>query len=149
HGEITVKGNTITISGEVPNEATRQKVLSTLSQAFNGRYSITQSPKIVESKQDVLEKTLANRTIEFKSGSAILTAHGRQIRAQMASANMKLDSPVVQSICNTANVGNRMSNLQLRLARAQAAMYYLVTRGVAAWDLSVSGPGRDTPVADN
>ncbi len=149
HGKITVKGNAITISGEVPNEATRQKVLSTLSQAFNGRYSITQSLKIVASKQDMLDKTLADRTIEFKSGSAILTAQGRQILDQMAAAILKLDSPFIQIIGNTDNVGNRMSNIQLSLARAQAVKDYLVTRGVAARNLSVSGQGPDNPVADN
>lgn len=149
HGKITVQGNTITIEGEVPNEATRQKVLSKLSQSFNGRYSITQSLKIVESKQDVLDKTLADRTVEFKSGSAILTSRGHDILDQMAEAIRKLDTPFIQIIGNTDNVGNRMSNIQLSLERAQAVKDYLVQKGIPARDLSVSGQGPDNPIADN
>lgn len=149
HGKISVQGNTITIDGEVPNEATRQQVLSKLSQSFNGRYSITQSLKIVESKQAVLDKALADRTIEFKSGSAILTPAGRNILDQMAEAIMKLDTPFIQIIGNTDNVGNRMSNIQLSLARAQAVKDYLVDQGIPAKDLSVSGQGPDNPVASN
>lgn len=149
HGKVSVKGNTITIDGDVPNEASRQKVLSKLSQSFNGRYSITQSLNIVESKQAVLDKTLADRTIEFKSASAVLTPKGAQVLDQMAEAILKLDNSFIQVIGNTDNVGNRMSNIQLSLARAQTVKDYLINKGIPAKDLSVSGQGPDNPIASN
>jgi len=148
-GKLQVQGNTIEITGEVPNEAVRQQVLSSLSGAFDSHYGIKQNMRIGESKQKVLDETLANRTVQFKSGSAELTPEGRTVLDQMAAAILKLNSPFVSVIGNTDNVGNRQSNIQLSLDRASAVKTYLVSRNIPAANLSVSGQGPDNPVADN
>lgn len=148
-GEVRVQGNTIDISGEVPNEAVRQQVLSSLSGAFDSHYGIKQNLRIGQSKQKVLDDTLANRTVQFQSGSSILTPAGRIVLDQMASAIRKLDDPFIAIVGNTDNTGNRQSNIELSLARASAVKSYLVSRGIPAANLSVSGQGPDNPIADN
>lgn len=148
-GKVQVDGNTIDISGEVPNEAVRQQVLSSLSGAFDSHYGIKQHMHIGQSKQKVLDDTLANRTVQFKSGSAVLTPEGRAVLDQMAAAILKLDNPFISVIGNTDDVGNRQSNIELSLARASAVKAYLITKNISAANLSVSGQGPDNPVANN
>lgn len=148
-GKVEVQGNTIDISGEVPNEAVRQQVLSSLSGAFDAHYGIKQNLHIGQSRQKVLDDALANRTVQFQSGSAILTPAGRTVLDEMAAAILKLDDPFVAIVGNTDNVGNRQSNIELSLARASAVKGYLVGKGIPAARLSVSGQGPDNPVADN
>lgn len=148
-GKVQVQGNTIDISGEVPNEAVRQQVLSSLSGAFDSHYGIKQNLRIGQSKQKVLDDTLANRTVQFQSGSSILTSAGRTVLDQMATAIRKLDDPFIAIVGNTDNTGNRQSNIELSLARASAVKSYLIGKGIPAANLSVSGQGPDNPIADN
>ena len=148
-GKVQVQGNTIDISGEVPNEVVRQQVLSSLSGAFDSHYGIKQNLRIGQSKQKVLDDTLANRTVQFQSGSSILTPAGRTVLDQMAAAIRKLDDPFIAIVGNTDNTGNRQSNIELSLARASAVKSYLTSRGIPAANLSVSGQGPDNPIADN
>ncbi|MDI3262296.1 MAG: OmpA family protein [Fulvimonas sp.] len=148
-GSLQVQGNTITISGEVPNEAVRQQVLSDLSAAFDAHYGIRQNLRIGQGKQKVLDETLANRTVQFQSGSAVLTPVGRAILDEMAAAILKIGSPPIEIIGNTDNIGGRESNIALSLARAEAVKAYLVGKGIPADKLTVSGRGPDNPIADN
>lgn len=149
HGKVEVHGNTVTVSGNVPNEAQRQKLLSGLANNFDSHYSISQHLKIHQSRQAVLDKTLANRTIEFKSGSAILTSNGAGILDQMAAAIHKLDDPFILIVGNTDNVGGSASNMSLSIARAQAVKQYLIQKGIPAANLAASGQGEDNPIASN
>jgi OOP family OmpA-OmpF porin len=149
NGKVEVQGNTIDVSGEVPNEAVRQQVLSSLSGAFDSHYSIKQNLHIGQSKQKVLDDTLANRIVQFQSGSAILTPVGRAVLDQMGEAILKLNDPFIDVVGNTDDVGNRRSNIELSLARASAVKAYLVGKGIPAANLSVSGQGPDNPIADN
>jgi OmpA-OmpF porin, OOP family len=149
NGQVQIQGNSIDISGDVPNEATRQQVLSTLSTSFDQNYGIKQNLRIGASKQQVLDQTLANRVVQFESGSAILTPAGRAVLDQMAAAILKINNPSIQVIGNTDNVGDRQSNIALSLARANTVKAYLVAKSIPASTLSVSGQGPDNPVADN
>ncbi len=149
NGQLSVHGNTIRLDGNVPNEAVRQQVLSKLSQAFNSHYGITQSLRIAQSGQTALDETLANRTVQFETGSAVLTPQGKDILDQMAATIRKLDSPFIQIVGHTDNVGERMKNILLSVDRAQAVKDYLVGKGIPAKDLTVSGQGPDNPVASN
>lgn len=149
-GRVKIQGDTIDITGNVPNEAVRQQVLSSLSTSFDSHYRIKQHLRIDDSsKQKLLDTALANRVVQFESGSAILTAEGRGVLDEMAKAILQLDNPHIDVIGNTDNVGNRQSNIQLSLARASAVKRYLAAKGVSAADLGVSGNGPDNPIAEN
>lgn len=154
-GKIRIDGNSISISGNVPSRNARQTVLRGLAKSFDEHYVINDNLHIKkpkpdhEDKQQALDDTLGERTIEFKSGSAILTSKGKKILDEMAKTIDGLDEPFIQIIGHTDNVGNRRSNIRLSLGRARSVKQYLVKHGISRADLSISGQGPDNPIADN
>lgn len=149
HGEITVKGNQVTVSGEVPNEVQKQQVLSKLASAFNNTYAFHSKLRIGESEQQTLDQALGDRTIEFRSGSATLTDRGIDVLNEMAAAIGKLHDPKIMLIGHTDSSGNRQANIQLSLDRANAVRNYLVSKNISADSMTVKGLGPDQPIADN
>ncbi|KRE92422.1 cell envelope biogenesis protein OmpA [Frateuria sp. Soil773] len=149
HGQLKVEGNEIRISGEVPNEYQRQQVPSQLAAHFNGTYHIHPDLRIGTSDQQVLDQALANRVVEFESGSAILTPRGRLVLDEMAAAIVKLQDPKIAIVGNTDSSGNRAANIQLSLARAAAVRDYLAGKRIPVASMTVSGNGPDQPIADN
>jgi OOP family OmpA-OmpF porin len=147
-GEIRVDGNQIHVSGEVSNEAQRQSVTSNLANAFNQTYKLNNKLQL-RSGQRQLDDTLADRTIEFQSGSAVLTLTGRTVLDEMARAIQQLDGVKIAIIGNTDNVGMRDSNIELSLARASAVRQYLIGKRIESGMMSVTGNGPDYPIADN
>lgn len=150
-GELAITGNDVKISGTVANEAQRQQIASDLSVALNASYSVTNALQAAgkTEQQDLLDAALAGRIIEFESGSATLTANGRAILDEMATALQQIGERQVQIIGHTDNVGAREANVALSMDRAIAVKRYLEARGVSAGNLSVQGLGPDRPVADN
>ncbi|QOY62847.1 OmpA family protein [Lysobacter sp. H21R4] len=149
-GELAIDGNSVRITGQVGNEAARQQVASAIATGAGPSYVLKNS--LVGgggSKQDLLDQTLADRIIEFKSGSATLTDGGRAILDEMAVALERVGQQQVQVIGHTDSVGSRESNIALSLQRAIAVKAYLEQRGVSSDNLSVQGFGPDRPVADN
>lgn len=150
HGSVTVKGNNITVAGTVKSQKKQENVINKIRYAFNANYAVTSSVKVVEPNlQAKLDKTLDHRTVEFESGSAILTDEGKHILDEMADTIKKMPDPFIQIVGNTDNVGKRMNNIRLSLQRAMSVKQYLVSRGISAGSLSVSGMGPDNPIASN
>jgi OOP family OmpA-OmpF porin len=147
-GEIRVYGNEIHVSGEVANEAQRQSITSNLAGAFNQTYKLHNTLQL-RSEQKALDDTLGNRTVEFQSGSAVLTAQGRDVLDEMARAIQQLDRVKIAIIGNTDNVGMREANIELSLARASAVRQYLIGKKIESGRMSVTGNGPDYPIADN
>ncbi len=147
-GEVLVNGNQIQVSGNVSNEAQRQMVLGNLAGAFNNTYQLNSQLQL-RVGQKSLDDTLADRTVEFESGSAVLTLQGRRVLDEMAQAILKLDGVKIAIIGNTDNVGLRESNIELSLARASAVRQYLISRKIESGMMSVTGNGPDYPIADN
>ncbi|MCD7098111.1 OmpA family protein [Stenotrophomonas sp. MMGLT7] len=148
-GKLEVNGQSVRISGQVLNEAQRQQVLSELSVASNTSYTVTNSLKTGGSEQSVLDATLADRIIEFESGSARLTPRGMAILDEMVARMREMDDVKVQIVGHTDNVGQPQSNQALSQARAQAVRAYLVQHGIPGAGLTALGRGADEPVADN
>ncbi|KLJ03002.1 cell envelope biogenesis protein OmpA [Luteimonas sp. FCS-9] len=148
-GKLEVDGQSVRISGDVPNEAQRQQVLSELSMASNTSYTVTSGLRTAGSAQDVLDQTLGDRIIEFRSGSATLTPLGAGILDEMAAKLQELGDARVQVVGHTDDVGQRESNLALSHARAEAVRAHLARRGIDPQRISVLGRGPDEPIADN
>ena len=148
-GQMTVDGNTVSINGQVADEAMRQQVASTLALSLNPTYTIKNGLFVGGGDQSLLDTALANRIVEFNSGAASLTPAGQAVLDEMAAALLKLSGKKVEVIGNTDASGNRVSNLALSQSRANAVKDYLVSKGVAANSLSTLGLGSDRPVASN
>ncbi|QCP54817.1 BON domain-containing protein [Trinickia violacea] len=148
-GQLKIDGTSIDVKGEVNNEAQRQQIASDMANALNPTYTIRNGLRVSASEQGLLDQTLANRTIEFETGSATLAPEGRAILNQMAAVLSKMPGKSVEIIGHTDNSGNRSSNIALSQARADAVKGYLVTQGIAPQSMATMGVGPDQPIASN
>ena len=148
-GQLKIDGSTVSLKGEVANEAQRQKIASTVATSLNPTYTVNNGLRVSASDQGVLDNTLANRTIEFESGKATLTPAGRAILDEMTAAMLKLKDRKVDIIGHTDNRGLRASNQGLSHSRAEAVKAYLSSHGLKSELLAASGQGADRPVASN
>jgi len=148
-GQLKVDGNMVSVRGEVSNEAQRQRIASDFATSLNPTYTVNNGLRVAMAEQGILDRTLANRIIEFESGQAVLTPAGKTILDEMAGAMLKMKGQKVEIIGHTDNVGLRTSNQNLSQARAEAVRNYLSGKGIAAELLTASGQGSDRPVANN
>lgn len=148
-GQLKIDGTQIEMKGEVGNEAQRQQIASDMATALNPTYTIRNGLRVSASEQGLLDQTLANRTIEFETGSATLAPEGRQILDQMAAALARMPTRTVDIIGHTDNSGSRASNIALSQARADAVKGYLVTKGISPQQMTTTGVGPDQPIASN
>lgn len=149
HGQLSVQGQTVQLQGEVANEAQRQQLAAEMAQSLNPTYNVRNGLRVAAREQGLVDQALANRTIEFEPGSAVLKPAGQLILDEMAAALLQLRGRRVALIGHTDALGARPANVSLSLARAQAVKAYLIAKGVPADSLSTSGMGPDQPVADN
>ncbi len=148
-GQLKIDGSTVSLKGEVANEAQRQKIASNVATSLNPTYTVTNGLRVSAADQGILDTTLANRTIEFESGKATLTPAGRAILDEMTAAMLKLKDRKVDIIGHTDNQGLRASNQGLSQSRAEAVKAYLSSHGLKSELLAASGQGADRPVASN
>lgn len=148
-GQLEINGNNVRLSGQVSDAARGAQITSGLKAALNPTYTVTSELRNGGAKQNLLDKTLGNRIIEFQSGSATLTPTGQTILDEMAIALKQVGNTHVQIIGHTDSVGARQANVNLSMARAASVKSYLEQKGVAGNHLSVIGRGPDEPVADN
>ncbi|WP_212139282.1 OmpA family protein, partial [Burkholderia territorii] len=148
-GQLKINGTQIEMKGEVHNEAQRQQLASDMANTLNPTYTIKNGLRVSASEQGLLDQTLANRTIEFETGSATLTPQGKQILDQMAAALSKMQNRTVDIIGHTDNSGNRTSNIALSQARADAVKGYLITKSIPPQQMTTTGVGPDQPIAPN
>ena len=148
-GQLKVDGSTVSLRGDVSNEAQRQQIAGDIAASLNPTYTVNNGLRVTASEQSVLDAALANRIIEFESGKAALTPSGMAILDQMSEALKKLNGIQVEVIGHTDNAGSRAGNLSLSQARAEAVKTYVTGRGIKGESIAVSGEGPDRPVADN
>ena len=149
-GQMQVNGTQIAIKGNVANEAQRQKVVSDMATSLNPTYSVDNGLVVASgTAQNVLDKTLSNRVVEFESSAATLTPAGRLILDEMVVAIKQIGTPKVQVLGHTDSSGNRLTNIALSLARANTVRAYLIEKGIPADSLSAVGSGPDHPVTAN
>jgi OOP family OmpA-OmpF porin len=148
-GEIKIDGTTVSLRGEVANEAQRQQIASDVATSLNPSYTVNNGLRVGAAEQKLLDATLARRIVEFESGKATLTPSGKSILDEMAAALQKVKGKRVEVIGHTDNTGLRESNLALSQSRAEAVRTYLADKGISQDMVMVSGQGPDRPVAEN
>lgn len=148
-GQLQITGTRVSYQGKVANEAQRQQIASTAANALTPAYIVTNALTVSNDAQAVLDQTLADRVVEFESGSATLTADGVRILDEMAASIGSLDIRRIQIVGHTDSHGSRLANIGLSLERANAVRDYLQTRGIPAQRMTALGAGPDRPVAEN
>ena len=148
-GQLKIDGSSVSVKGEVSNEAQRQQIASNIATSLNPTYTVNNGLRVSASEQNVLDAALGNRIIEFEVGKATLTPIGKSILDELAVPLLKLKDKKVEVIGHTDNQGLRASNIALSSARAEAVKTYLTSKGIAGELISTSGQGPDRPVASN
>jgi OOP family OmpA-OmpF porin len=150
HGQLAINGNTVELQGEVGSEGARTQVASEMSSQLNPTYTVRNGLRVASNDQAVLDSALANRIIEFQSGSATLTPAGRSVLDEMVAALKKLPTGrKVQVVGHTDNTGPREGNIALSAARADSVKAYLVAQQIPATMIDTLGMGPDRPVMPN
>ena len=148
-GQLSIDGSSVSVRGEVANEAQRQQIASEIATSLNPTYTVNNGLRVAAAEQAVLDVALDKRIIEFDSGQASITPNGLAILDEMAAAMQKLMGRKVEVIGHTDNTGLRASNVSLSQARADAVRSYLASKGIAPDSVLTSGQGPDRPVASN
>ena len=148
-GQLSIDGSSVSVRGEVANEAQRQQIASEIATSLNPTYIVNNGLRVAAAEQAVLDVALDKRIIEFDSGQASITPNGLAILDEMAAAMQKLKGRKVEVIGHTDNTGLRASNVSLSQARADAVRSYLGSKGIAPDSVLTSGQGPDRPVASN
>lgn len=149
HGELAVNGSNVSIKGDVGTEVLRQQLVSDMATQLNPTYVVQNGLRVNAPPQAVLDTTLGDRTIEFESGSAILTGNGRTILEQMVGALKALGELKLELIGHTDAIGIPEKNLRLSQARADAVKRYLIAAGLDPARISAQGVGAAGPIASN
>lgn len=148
-GRLDISGANITLRGNVTSDGMRSQLETQLGQGLSRAYTVNNKLEVVAPEQAVVDKALANRIIEFQSGSAVLTPVGQGILNDMAIALNKVGGRSVRIIGHTDDQGVSATNLALSLARASAVKAYLIEKGLHAESLTAQGLGSTKPIADN
>lgn len=148
-GRLEVAGTRVAIRGKVADETRRQQIGTGMAASLATGYTFDNALAAGDGAQGTLDRTLANRVVEFESGSATLTPVGVALLDEMAHAIRALGTPPVQIIGHTDATGERLANIGLSLARADAVRAYLIGKGIPADTLSALGAGPDRPLTTN
>ena len=87
--------------------------------------------------------------IQFKSGSAKLTASSNKTLNNIAKLLKKLPAVNLEVQGHTDDSGKEEKNKKISEQRAQAVVKYLVKKGIDSERLRAVGYGSDKPIADN
>jgi OOP family OmpA-OmpF porin len=148
-GRLDILGANITLRGNVTSDGMRSQLENQLGQGLPTAYTVNNKLEVVAPEQAVVDKALANRIIEFQSGSTVLTPVGLGILNDMAVALNKVGGRSIRIIGHTDDQGVPATNLALSLARANAVKTYLIEKGLRPDLLATQGLGSTKPIADN
>ena len=148
-GKLKIRGTQMDLSGKLNNVNTIQPMTAKFQNLVSAPYRLNAQLSINQAEQQVIDAALRQRIIEFESGSAVLTASGKQILDEMAIALNKVGGKKVKVIGHTDSSGDADQNLILSQQRAAAVKNYLIGKNIAAKNLTAEGLGANQPVADN
>lgn len=109
----------------------------------------TPAGTVVNTRGCELKADIKLDNVQFKTGTANLSAESRSILDNVASVLKKNKHLKFEVAGHTDNTGNYQANVKLSKSRAQSVRQYLIDHGVAADRLSAQGYGPDKPVASN
>jgi outer membrane protein OmpA-like peptidoglycan-associated protein len=96
-----------------------------------------------------LEANIKLDNVQFKTGTAVLSAESRNILDHVADVLKKNPHLNFEVAGHTDSTGSYQANVNLSQQRANSVRDYLVSKGVAADRLTAQGYGPDKPVASN
>lgn len=148
-GHLKVSGNIVELVGETDSPATREKIAANMTASLNPTYTVNNKLVAGEAPQARIDSILIGKIVEFESGSAVLTAVGRQVLDELVPVLKTLNGKKIQVIGHTDASGLRQSNVALSRDRAATVQTYLVANSLPAADILTVGMGPDQPLVGN
>jgi len=147
-------GDRLEVSGELLSALGKQRLLGRLQEVFpelevsGDGLVVRPASNPLEQLQVQLDAELADRVIEFETGSDSVTAAGREV---LDSVLALLDGNEARVIIagHTDSTGDFDGNMALSRRRAEAVKAYFVDAGLPASRFETSGYGSTRPIADN
>jgi OmpA-OmpF porin, OOP family len=154
NGGLSAEGNSLTLRGEVPTAADKDKIYAdavkalpnvTITNALTvaGQKALSDEQVKVQSK---LNEQLAGKIVEFETASDQLTDKGKAVLDEIA--------PILQSSTDklevgghTDNAGNAARNQSLSQRRADTVKKYLVGKNLDTNRFTTKGYGQTKPIA--
>ncbi|MEL6746818.1 MAG: OmpA family protein [Pseudomonadota bacterium] len=99
--------------------------------------------------QDILERLLSGRTINFATGSSTIERNSFELLERLAFVLKQCPRTVVEVAGHTDSVGSRSNNQTLSNRRANSVVRFLREQGVPRARLDAVGYGEDFPIASN
>ncbi len=103
----------------------------------------------VNSRGCELQANIKLDHVQFKTGTAVLSADSRNILDHVADVLKQNPHLNFEVAGHTDSTGNYQANVNLSQQRANSVRNHLINKGVAASRLSAKGYGPDKPVASN
>ena len=142
----TPAGVTVDAAG-CPVDSDKDGVADYLDKCPNTLVGVAVDKNGCPNKNQDLEKL--KKGIQFKSGSAKLTASSNKTLNNIAKLLKKLPAVNLEVQGHTDDTGNEEKNKKISEQRAQAVVKYLVKKGIDSERLRAVGYGSDMPIADN
>lgn len=150
-GRAEFDGKRVVLTGEVVSDAIKSAIGNTVKQQVGADVEVdnrlTVAAAVVQKRK--LDDMLRGKTIEFETGSAIITVLGRKLLDETVPVIQEDRATRIEVAGHTDNVGDAPSNKRLSDLRANSVLAYLVAKGVARDRLSARGYGQEKPIADN
>lgn len=168
-GRLNYSANAWTLSGTAPDSVTADAIKAAIAAAANpadwtANIAIPEpvaSPPVAApstSSTAAVDVTAcaapladfsARNAILYQSGAAVITAESEPALDELAADLAACPDAVVHIEGHTDADGDEASNLALSVARAEAVIAALITRGVNPDRLYAVGYGESSPIADN
>lgn len=149
NGEMDINGNVLSLRGDVSNESLLKQIPTQLASQLNPSYQVRNGLRVGTNQQEMLDKSLANRIVEFAPNSSTLTPGGIELLDEMLSTMLQLGDQTIQIIGHTDSQGRPDSNAALSQARANVVRQYFIQRGMSSNQLVSIGKGAMEPIATN
>lgn len=154
NGGLSAEGNSLTLRGEVPTQADKDKIYTdavkalpntTITNALTvaGQKALSDEQVKVQSK---LNEQLTGKIVEFETASDQLTDKGKAVLDELAPI-LQGSTDKLEVGGHTDNAGNAARNLSLSQRRAETVKKYLVGKGLDANRFTTKGYGQTKPVA--
>jgi len=160
-GDASVRydGGTVTLTGQVPDQATKATVARAAAKAVPGavianQLAIPAPPKSTVSEpcrtlQTRLSEFTRQHKINFLSGTSIVNDASKPTVVKVAGLLKSCTTAFVEVAGHTDDLGSPASSLPLSERRAAEVKTELVRLGVAANHLHANGYGEAFPIAPN
>lgn len=148
-GQLRINGNVVDLSGDVDSDLQGQELAGRMTAQLNPTYTVRSSLRVPAAGQEILDASLANRTVEFQPGNALLTAGGVRTLDDLVPVLQRFKGRRFEVIGHTDAQGAAAQNMLLSVERANAVKTYLLGKGLSAASFVTSGAGSERPLVGN